>query len=111
MTHETGNSAIFQAWRCIGCGRIEAPQPCLGVCQDRKVLLVDIDEHERVLREAEHLRHRIDALRLLLARLARARPRDDGWADSWEQLQVQARKALDADARMERADNHVALED
>jgi hypothetical protein len=26
-----------KAWQCIGCGKIEAPQACIGVCQDRKV--------------------------------------------------------------------------
>ena len=39
----------LQAWQCIGCGRIEAPQPCVGICQDRKVLLVDANEHEAAL--------------------------------------------------------------
>ena len=27
-------------WQCIGCGRVDAPQPCIGVCQDRKVELI-----------------------------------------------------------------------
>ena len=31
----------IQAWQCIGCGKIEAPQTCVGVCRDRKILLVD----------------------------------------------------------------------
>ena len=47
---------IVEAWRCIGCGRIEAPQPCIGVCEDRKVRLVDAADHEAalaLLREAE----------------------------------------------------------
>ena len=30
----------IQAWQCIGCGKIEAPQPCIGVCRDRKVLFI-----------------------------------------------------------------------
>ena len=25
---------IVTVWQCIGCGRIEAPQPGIGVCQD-----------------------------------------------------------------------------
>jgi hypothetical protein len=32
----------IQAWQCIGCGRIEAPQTCVGVCRDRKILRVGI---------------------------------------------------------------------
>jgi len=30
-------SEVVEAWQCIGCGRVELPQPCIGVCQDRKV--------------------------------------------------------------------------
>ena len=30
----------IQAWQCIGCGKIEAPQLCIGVCRDRKVLFI-----------------------------------------------------------------------
>ncbi|MBI3042566.1 MAG: hypothetical protein HYY78_07040 [Betaproteobacteria bacterium] len=26
-------------WQCIGCGRIEGPQPCIGVCEDRRTYL------------------------------------------------------------------------
>ena len=28
-----------KAWQCIGCGRIEAPQTCIGICEDCKVEL------------------------------------------------------------------------
>ena len=44
------------AWQCIGCGRIEGPQPCVGVCQDRKVTLVPADAYDSALarmRQAE----------------------------------------------------------
>lgn len=111
MNDSAAMPAMIQAWRCVGCGRIEAPQPCIGVCQDRKVMVVDIHEHERVLRETAQLHHRIDALRMLLARFTRAQPRGEGWADAWEQLQAQARKALDADARMEGAASPATFDD
>ena len=29
-----------KAWQYIGCGKIEAPQTCVGICQDREVELV-----------------------------------------------------------------------
>jgi hypothetical protein len=38
-----------KAWQCIGCGKIEAPQICIGICQDRKVQFVYADEYERAL--------------------------------------------------------------
>ena len=37
---ESQASQVDEAWRCIGCGRIEAQRPCIGVCEDRKVRLV-----------------------------------------------------------------------
>ena len=43
----------INAWQCIGCGKIEAPQTCIGVCQDRKVQLVPLDEHEAALAEIQ----------------------------------------------------------
>jgi hypothetical protein len=42
-----------KAWQCIGCGKIEAPQTCIGVCQDRKVEFVYADEHEEALAQLE----------------------------------------------------------
>ena len=30
----------IDAWQCIGCGKIEAPQTCIGVCRDRKVYFI-----------------------------------------------------------------------
>jgi len=46
---EAGMTDYVKAWQCIGCGRIEAPQPCIGVCQDRKVQFVYAGEHEEAL--------------------------------------------------------------
>ena len=39
----------LQAWQCIGCGKLEAPQTCIGVCRDKKVFLVGKDEHDAAL--------------------------------------------------------------
>ena len=36
-----------EAWQCIGCGKIEAPQTCIGVCRDRKVAFVYAEDHEQ----------------------------------------------------------------
>jgi hypothetical protein len=36
---EQGRDAMAErvtAWQCIGCGRIEGAQPCVGICQDRR---------------------------------------------------------------------------
>jgi hypothetical protein len=39
----------FKAWQCIGCGRLDGPAQCIGVCQDRKVELVYATEREAAL--------------------------------------------------------------
>ena len=55
-----------KAWQCIGCGKIEAPQTCIGVCQDRKVLFVHAEEHEQMLAELAAARQRVNALEALI---------------------------------------------
>src|SRR5262252_1688753 len=45
-TIETSNVERIKAWQCIGCGRLDGPQPCLGVCQDRKVELVPASAYD-----------------------------------------------------------------
>ena len=37
------------AWQCIGCGRIEGAQPCIGVCQDRKTDFVYAGDYDEAL--------------------------------------------------------------
>jgi hypothetical protein len=84
----------IQAWQCIGCGRIEAPQPCIGVCKDRKIFMVGKDEHERVLSENAALRAQLESARAALLRFGLATPRAGQWQQSWSALQQQARAAL-----------------
>ena len=82
------------AWQCIGCGRLEAPQTCIGVCQDRKVELVTAWDHAEALVALEDANERIRALEALLAKLARTMPREDAWKPSFLAFQAQARKTL-----------------
>lgn len=73
----------IKAWECVGCGRIEAPQPCLGICQDRAVELVDADAFK--ILEADNV-----ALRELVLRLARTSPRDGCWEAGYRAVQARA---------------------
>lgn len=82
------------AWQCIGCGRIEAPQNCLGICQDRRVELVYASEHRETERDLASAMHERDALFALVRRLAWSHPRDDEWQRSYRVLQAQARALL-----------------
>ena len=67
-----------KAWQCIGCGKIEAPQTCVGVCQDRKVELVYAHEHLEAL---AHAQARVQQMETLLRQLAWTTPRDGEWQD------------------------------
>lgn len=84
----------IQAWQCIGCGKIEAPQPCIGVCRDRKILMVAKDEHERVAAELEHARSLVRTAIDMLGRVAHSTPREGQWERSYRALQDQARAAI-----------------
>ncbi len=86
----------LKAWQCIGCGRIEAPQTCNGVCQDRTVELVYAQEYEDALAQAQLVRRHARALEGLVRRLAGTTPRDGRWEDSYRSLQNEARRLLAA---------------
>ncbi len=82
----------IQAWQCIGCGKIEAPQPCIGVCRDRKIPMVGKDEHEQALAELALAQQHLKGLQTVLLQLAWSEPRDAQWERCWRALQQWARK-------------------
>jgi len=77
----------IKVWECTGCGRIDHPQPCVGVCQDRKA------EYVRAIDYAE-LAGRVDDLEALLKRVAFTTPRDGQFETAWRALQRDARRLL-----------------
>jgi hypothetical protein len=79
-----------QAWQCMGCGKLDSDATCLGVCQDRKVVLVSAADYDEARRE-------IDELRLFIRQLANVSPRDDNWERSYRALQERARRLLSSD--------------
>ena len=82
-----------KAWQCIGCGRIDAPQNCIGVCEYRKAEFVYAFEYEQVVAQAAATRRRADALEALVRQLAVTTPRAGEWERSYRALQEQARRA------------------
>lgn len=85
---------FVQAWQCIGCGRIEAPQPCIGVCQDRKVRFVYAGEHEEALKRARRAERQADILKDLARRLAFVNPQGGQWEPCYRAMQSRARRVL-----------------
>lgn len=92
----------IQAWQCIGCGKIEAPQPCIGVCRDRKVLFIGKDEHEAALAEIARLREQLQSTASRLRRFGLAAPRAGQWEAAYAALRDEVRTLItDIDARLE----------
>jgi hypothetical protein len=82
------------AWQCIGCGRIEAPQTCIGVCQDRKIDLVTAWDHAEALVALEDMAARVRAFERFAARFAATTPRDDAWKASYLAFQRELRELM-----------------
>jgi hypothetical protein len=70
----------IKAWQCIGCGRIEASAPCLGICEDRPRQFVYADDYDR--------------LEALVRQLASVTPRPGEWERTYGALQQRARELL-----------------
>ena len=83
-----------KAWQCIGCGRIDHPATCIGVCDYRPVDMVYAEELEAA-------QARIDELTALLRRLALTTPMDGQWERSYRALQARARVLLGLHAEEE----------
>ena len=86
----------IEAWQCIGCGRVEAPQTCIGVCRDRKVQLVGLAEFVQARAEADARRGRLADVPARLQRFALAKPNEGRWDAAWQALQAQLREVLDS---------------
>jgi|SRR5687767_3068061 hypothetical protein len=84
----------YTAWRCIGCGRIEGAQPCVGICEDRKAEFVDAADHDAALAALEAERRRAEALAELVRQIAHTTPRKGECERTWRALQARAREAL-----------------
>ncbi len=87
-------SETLKAWECIGCGRLESSQPCIGVCRDRPVELVYAHEHARALEELRQARERAAALEVIVRHLAFTSPRPGRCEETLTALRERARSLL-----------------
>jgi hypothetical protein len=85
---------VVSVWQCIGGGRIESPQPCIGVCGDRQVRFVTVADHEQALDRLNGAQQKAAALERLLVRLTRTSPRDGGWERCYTTYQAQVRRLI-----------------
>ena len=79
------------AWQCIGCGALEAPAECMGVCQYRAVQVLDLPQHQRCVaaNRQQHIQ-----LQALLRQLANTHPHPGREADVLRAFQQQAKQLL-----------------
>ncbi|RMH92819.1 hypothetical protein EBB59_07585 [Lysobacter pythonis] len=78
----------IEAWRCVGCGRLQAERPCVGICTDRRVELVEAQT-------VADLAWRVERLEAALALIARVMPKESELMTNWLALQARARALLD----------------
>lgn len=92
---QDGSHALgtIRAWQCIGCGKIEAPQQCVGVCQDRKVEMVSLHDHRAVIAGQAK---RIEAALTVLRQIAFTTPHAGAAERTWAALQQRAQQVLKA---------------
>ena len=85
-------------WQCIGCGKIEAPQTCIGICEDRKVELVHAWDHADALIALEESNEQRERLAAFVRRVACTSPKQGDSEATLRAFREQAR-ALLADTR------------
>jgi hypothetical protein len=74
----TESIEVIEGWRCIGCGRVEASRPCLGICQDRRARLVELDNFVAALERVEASQARASALADFVRLVATIRAKPGG---------------------------------
>jgi hypothetical protein len=88
-------SALF----CIGCGRVDVPEPCVGACDERMIDLVLAKEYESARVQAEDITRAVATLQDFISRLVSELPEPDApqaadWDDKLRGLRGQARSVL-----------------
>jgi len=87
-------SEYVDVWQCIGCGKIEAPQPCIGVCKDRRARLVYAHTYERTVQRLSATESELARLARLLHQIVHMSPRAGQWEASYRAFQDKARELL-----------------
>lgn len=90
---------IIDAFQCMGCGRIDAPQECIGICQDRALKIVAAGDYFAAVERAEAAERETAALKALVRQVAHVRPADERWRETFEVFQRRAQALL---ARIDR---------
>jgi hypothetical protein len=85
--------ARIKVWQCVGCGRIDDPRPCVGICRDEKRTYVPAEDHDAVIAALEG---EVAALRRIVREIAGVTPRAGEFESTYRALQRRARGTLEA---------------
>jgi len=88
----------IMAWQCIGCGRIEGAQPCIGICEDRRAEFVYAADYDRLVSELAQVRRELEAMTAVIRQIAGTTPRDGGWERTYRAFQQRAHRLLKVSA-------------
>lgn len=81
-------------WECVGCGKIEAPQPCIGVCEDRRAEFVYATDYDGKLKELAAVRRQMAILAGLVRQIACTTPRRGECDRTYGVMQDRARRMM-----------------
>ncbi|MFT3736264.1 MAG: hypothetical protein QM776_14795 [Rhodocyclaceae bacterium] len=84
----------MKAFQCIGCGKLDGPQNCVGVCQDRRVELVYAAEYDALQKQLDEANAVIEKLAAQMREIVSTTPRNAAWERNYRALQERARVAL-----------------
>jgi hypothetical protein len=87
---------IIEAWGCPVCGRVDAPQPCLGICVRQPGEVADAAEYRPLTRRTEQAATADRALERLVRLLATVTPRPGREELTLAQVRSQARSLLES---------------
>jgi len=77
VSAEVVEAETVTTWACDSCGRIEAPQPCIGVCVRPPTAMVPAAEHAVVVEAARAAQRDLARFAPVLRQIAWATPRPE----------------------------------
>jgi hypothetical protein len=86
---------VIEGWGCPRCGRVDAPQPCLGICVRRPGLVADITEYREYAAQAQRTAEADRALAAFAHLVAGIHPRAGREQQTVDGLRVRARALLE----------------
>lgn len=86
---------VIEGWGCPRCGRVDAPQPCLGICVRRPGLVADIAEYREYAAQAQRTAEVDRTLSAFVHVVGGVHPRPGREQQTVESLRARARTLLE----------------